>query len=83
MTPAAANGRAWINWEASRESVVISRSDCSFAGTMDAWTGYRYWPVRDADQRLVGYARRDVGGLPTTDLKKSEACQWAMAALVP
>lgn len=76
------NGRAWINWEASRESVVISGADHSFLGTMDAWTGYLYWPVRDADRRLVGYARRDVGGLNTADLTKSEACQWAMAALV-
>lgn len=72
--------RAWINYEASRESVVFSGNP-TFMGTMDAWAGYAYWPVRDAKGVLVGYARRDLGGLPSTDLTKSEACKWAMQAL--
>jgi hypothetical protein len=79
MSAAAVNPwRAWADLQSSREKIVISeRGTGAFLGTVDAWAGYAYWPVRDRTGQLVAHVRRELGGLYHPKADEAVSIQWA------
>lgn len=74
---------AWPDYGRCREHIVISaRPSCAYLGYVQAWTGYSYWPVHDANDEIVGYVRREFGGLYHEEVSRYDSIQWAARLLV-
>lgn len=75
--------RAWPDYQRCREHIVISaRPSCDYLGYVQAWTGSSYWPVHDANDRIVAYVRRELGGLYADEASRYESIQWAARVLM-
>ena len=74
--------RAFVDYGHSREFIAFGdRETHAYLGHVDAWTGSLYWPVRDANDRIVAYVRRELGGLYAPDADQAESMRWAGAIL--
>lgn len=74
---------AWADYSKSREHIVISeRGTNAYLGYVQAWTGYSYWPVHNCDNTIVGYVRRELGGLYADKANESESIKWAANLLM-
>lgn len=74
--------RAFPDYQSSREHIIIGTGDGHYLGTVYAWVGSLYWPVRDVSGKLVAHVRRQVGGLYAPEAAKSPAIQLAAQILM-